>query len=387
MKIGFLVVAFLIGCFATVNMSAPPNTEIESETTDGIAGLEITQEDFGSTADGAPVQLFTCTNANGYVLKMIDYGATVVSLEMPDKTGNVENITLSCPDIAGYEALGSYFGCSVGRYCNRIAGGKFTIDETEYELATNNGENHLHGGVRGFDKVMWKAEPLKQEDSVGLRFTYRSVDGEEGYPGNLDVTVDYVLTNDNALTVSFKATTDKATHVNLTNHNYWNLAGQKGGKVHDHELMIYGNHYLPVDSGGIPTGELAPVANTPFDFTSVHTIGERLDQVESDPIGYDHCYALDAGQMNQGMRQAAIVLDPSSGRKMTIMTSQPGLQFYTGNFLDGTEGSGGFDQYNAFCLETQHFPDAPNQADFESTLLKPGETYSQVTVHQFSVEK
>lgn len=383
MKLGVLLTAFVMGCYATITMTT--NTAEESTAKINPVIMEVTQADFGKTADDAEVTLFTCTNKNGYILKMIDYGATVVSFEMPDKDDNVENVTLSCPDIKGYEACGSYFGCSVGRYCNRIAGGKFTIDGEEFTLATNNGDHHLHGGNRGWDKVMWNAEPIETDSAVGVRFKYRSVDGEEGYPGNVDAQVEYLLNNDNELIVRFQATSDKPTHLNLTNHNYWNLSGQDGGTISEHQLKLASTKYLPVDSGGIPTGELVDVENTAFDFREFHAIGERLKDVGTDPLGYDHCYALD--YEDGKIRLAATVKDPASGRVMEILTTQPGIQFYSGNFLDGSEGSGGFDQYHAFCLETQHFPDAPNQPQFKSTLVSPGQTYQHETIHRFSVVK
>lgn len=396
MKIGICTLAFMIGCFFTLYMKAngihsekiepslrqvnnltAPATELHGE-------LKIETKPYGNTKDGKAVTFFRCTNENGYVLEMIDYGATVTSLQMPDRNGKLANITLSCDDMSGYEACGSYFGCSVGRYCNRIAGGKFSIDGKEYTLATNNGPNHLHGGNVGFDKKLWRSEILKSDDSVGVRFSLVSEDGDEGYPGTVKATVDYVLTNHNELIVEFKATTDKTTHVNLTNHNYWNLAGQGSGKIHDHWLKLEADKYIPVDSTGIPTGELAAVANTPFDFTSPRQIGERLADVKGDPAGYDHCYAL--RNQTGKMALAATVKEAKSGRVMEIHTNQPGIQFYSGNFLDGQPGSGGFQQYNAFCLETQFYPDSPNQPSFPSSLLKPGQQYHHKTIHKFRVE-
>ncbi len=340
---------------------------------------------FGKTSSGVDVTKFVCTNKHGLVLEMIDYGATVISMKTPDRDGNLANITLSCKDIAGYEALGSYFGCTVGRYCNRIAAGKFTIDGKDYQLATNNGANHLHGGKIGFDKRMWKAQPIRSDDKVGVRFSRTSSDGEEGYPGKLDVVAEYWLDNNNQLVVNLQATTDKSTHVNLTNHNYWNLAGEGSGKILDHLLMIEADQYIPVNKDGIPTGQLLDVADTPFDFRKSHSIGNRIKLAGGDPVGYDHCYVL----RNQSgkMALAATVVDPTSGRKMEIQTTQPGLQFYSGNFLDGSAASGGFQQYSAFCLESQRYPDSPNRPEFPSSLLKPGEKYQETTIHKFSVEK
>lgn len=349
--------------------------------------MEIVTRPYGKTKAGQEVTQYICRNSNGYVLEMIDYGALVTAFRAPDKNGLQENITLSCTDMEGYEACTSYFGSTVGRFCNRIAKGKFSIDGTEYTLATNNGENHLHGGKVGFDKRMWKSERLldKEAKSVGVRFSLVSDDGDEGYPGNLDVAVDYVLNNDNELIIDFTATTDKPTHVNLTNHNYWNLCGAGSGSIADHLLKLEADQYLPVDEQSIPTGELADVAGTPFDFRSETRIGARLNEIKSDPVGYDHNYVLRSGGGDLSL--AATVRCPKSGRRMEIRTTQPGIQFYTGNYLNGQPGSGGFNQYGAICLETQHFPDAPNRASFSSTLLKPGQIYRQTTVHKFSVEK
>ena len=384
MKSGILLVAFMCGCFATVSMTSTANKKDNREIPE-YSMMEIKSEDFGQTSAGEKVTLFTCTNANGYVLKMIDYGATVVSFEMPDRLGNFSNVNLGCANIEGYEAQSSYFGCTVGRYCNRIAGGQFKIGEETFSLAKNNGENHLHGGAKGWNKAIWKGQLFRDANSVGIRFTHNSPDGDEGYPGNVDVTVDYMLTNNNELIVEFQANTDKPTHINLTNHNYWNLGGTDSGEILDHQLQLASSKYIPVDPSGIPTGELADVESTPFDFRTMQTIGDRVNDIGGDPIGYDHCYVLDAvaGQT----KLAAVVKDPKSGRVMEVHTTQPGIQFYTGNFMDGTESSGGFAQHCGFCLETQHFPDAPNQADFKSTLLDPERTYHQITVHRFYVER
>jgi len=371
-----------------IKLNPPTTTETTKETTSDSSAKEprmkVVKSSYGQTASGADVDLYTCTNANGLVMKMITYGAIMTSLEVPDKNGKQTNITLSCPDIAAWEKCGSYFGATVGRYCNRIAGGKFTLDGQEYTLATNNEPNHLHGGKIGFDKVIWKAESVENDSEVGVKFTYTSEDGEEGYPGTLQAEATYLLNNDNELIMDFKATTDKATPVNLTNHNYWTLGGEGSGTIRDHLLIIAADKYLAVDDTLIPTGEMADVTDTPLDFTSFEAIGKRLDEIKADPVGYDHCYVL--REQDNKLHLAAKVKDPKSGRIMEIHTTQPGLQFYSGNFLDGTEGSGGFNQYEAFCLETQHYPDSPNHEDFPSTILKPGEIYHQRTVHKFSVE-
>lgn len=346
--------------------------------------MRIIKRDFGKSPDGAEVSLFVCTNDNDLVVKLTDYGAIVVSLEAPDRDGNLENITLGFPRIRGYHQRHPYFGATVGRYGNRIAKGRFSVDGKEYTLAQNNGDNHLHGGDVGFDKMMWDAEGVVRDDSVGVRFQRRSPDGEEGYPGNLDVTVEYLLTNDNELKCEYTAKTDATTVVNLTNHTYWNLAGAGNGKVLDHQLMIAADRYVAVDDSLIPTGELAAVAGTPLDFTSPTAIGARINQIDADPAGYDHCYVLRS--QDGKLALAARAKDPSSGRVMEVFTDQPGVQLYTGNFLGGAESDGGFGKHDAFCLETQHYPDSPNQPSFPSTILKPGETYHTVTVHKFSVD-
>jgi aldose 1-epimerase len=363
--------------------SRAPAQEVKSKKDKGAA-MRIEKSPFGKTEEGQSVTLFTCTNEHGLVLKLIDYGALVVALETPDRNGRLANINLGFSKLDGYLQRHPYFGATVGRYCNRIAKGKFTLNGEDYKLAMNNGPNHLHGGLKGFDKQMWQASEMKTPDAVGVQFKRRSPDGEEGYPGNLDVTVVYSLTNKNELRVEFTAMTDKATPVNLTNHNYWNLAGAGSGTILNHELMLTADKYLPVDDGLIPTGELADVKGTPLDFSSAHQIGARIKQIKADPVGYDHCFVL-RGQSGS-LTLAARVKEPTTGRIMEILTTQPGIQFYTGNFLDGSAGNGGYQQYQGFCLETQHYPDSPNQPKFPSTILKPGETFKQTTVHRFSVE-
>ena len=347
--------------------------------------MRIVKRPFGQTADGAGISIYTCVNENGLIVKLIDYGAIVVSVETPDREGKLANITLGFSRPRHYLQRHPYFGSTVGRYCNRIARGTFKVDGKQYELATNNGENHLHGGEAGFDKQMWQAQGRLDTDAVGVRFTRRSPDGEEGYPGNLDVTVDYMLTNDNELRVDFAARTDQSTPVNLTNHNYWNLAGAGSGTILDHELTIAADYYLPVDDGLIPTGQLATVSGTPLDFTSTQKIGAHLQAIDADPVGYDHCFALH--NQSGALALAARAKDPSSGRVMEVYTTQPGIQLYTGNFLDGSKASGQFKQYEGFCLETQHYPDSPNQPGFPSTILDPGREYRQTTVHKFLTEE
>ena len=335
-----------------------------------------------TTEDGTKIFLYTCTNAHGLVFKAMTYGATVTEIQVPDRAGNLANVTLGFPSLRGYLARHPYFGSTVGRYCNRIAKGTFTLDGRQYELATNNDANHLHGGQVGYDAVVWDAEPVQSADEVGIKFTYLSKDGEEGYPGNLNVTAIYTLNNDNELTVELTASTDQRTPVNLTNHCYWNLAG--AGSILDHELMITADHYVEVDDKLIPTGNIPPVEGTPLDFTSPESIGARIDQLKGNPDGYDHCYVL-RGQ-DGSLALAARVKDPSTGRVLEIHTTEPGIQFYSGNFLDGSDAGGGFNKRDGFCLETQHYPDSPNQPDFPSTILEPGESYRHVTVHKFYTE-
>lgn len=368
-----------------------PSSEPTAPTTDkpeGNATMKIETSPFGKTADGQPATLYTCVNANGLKLAMTDFGATVVSLETPDRDGKLANITLGFPSLEGYLQRHPYFGSTVGRYGNRIAGGKFSLDDKSYSLATNNGPNHLHGGKKGFDALVWKAESVQTADAVGVKFTLRSPDGDEGYPGNLDVVVTYLLTNKDELKIDYEAKTDAPTVVNLTNHCYWNLGGAGSGKILDHELMVAADKYLAIDATSIPTGELAAVADTPLDFTKPAKIGARIEALKQPPHetkGYDHCYAL-RGQEGK-LELAARVKDPASGRVMEIMTTEPGIQLYTGNFLDGSESGNKYEQHDAFCLETQHYPDSPNRPAFPTTRLNPGQTFRSTTVHRFSAEK
>ncbi len=347
--------------------------------------MSIDKQPYGKMPDGTEVDQYTLTNTNGLKVKIITYGAMITSVEVPDRDGKFANVTLHRDSLKDYLAGHPYFGCAVGRYANRIARGKFTLDGKEYTLAINNKPNHLHGGDKGFDKYVWKAGPVQRDDSVGVAFTLVSPDGDEGYPGELKATVAYSLSADNELRMEYTATTDKPTVVNLTNHAYWNLAGARPGDVLEQELMLNADRFLPVDDGLIPLGELRPVKDSPMDFTQPNTIGSRIDQVEG---GYDHCYVLNKHQ-GEKMSLAARAVEPGSGRVMEIYTTQPAIQFYTGNFLDGTVSGGGvaYQKHFAFCLETQHYPDSPNRPEFPSTVLRPGETYHEVTVHKFSVQK
>jgi aldose 1-epimerase len=340
--------------------------------------MKITKEKFGE-ADGKEVMLYTMYNDNGMSVKITNYGGIVTSLIVPDKDGKPADVVLGFDDLQSYLDGHPHFGCIVGRYANRIAKGKFSIDGEEYTLAINNAPNHLHGGVKGFDKVVWEAKEKSSADSATLVLKYTSPDGEEGYPGNLKMRVAYVLTQDNELKVIYQAETDKATPVNLTHHSYFNLGGTQDNAM-DHILSIASQKYVAVNENLIPTGELIEVGGTPMDFTTPHVIGERIDQVEG---GYDHTYVLNT---EGKMLKVAEVEDPKSGRAMEVYTSEPGIQFYTGNFLDGSlRGKNGiiYNQDHGFCLETQHFPDSPNQPDFPSTILIPGETYGYTTVYKF----
>ncbi len=346
----------------------------------------ITRMPFGKTADGQDVELFTMRNANGIELQAITYGGIITSLKTPDRAGASADIVLGFDAMDGYLKGHPFFGAIVGRYGNRIAKGRFVIDKVPYTLATNNGPNHLHGGVRGFDKQLWTAEIVS---SNSLQFSRVSPDGEEGYPGNLSVQVIYSLTNFNELIVDYKGTTDQPTHVNLTQHSYFNLAGHGAGDILGHELMIDADRYTPVDGTLIPTGELAPVADTPFDFRKPTAIGARINaphpQIKNGQ-GYDHNFVLnrDSGRL----MLVARVSEPTSGRWMEVATTEPGMQFYAGNFLDGKligKGGRSYGRRSGFCLETQHFPDTPNQPAFPTTLLKPGQEYRTRTVFTFGV--
>jgi len=338
----------------------------------------------GKLPDGTRVDLYTLTNTNGLRAKIMTYGATLVGMETPDRQGRLANITLSLESLDNYLAGHPFFGSVAGRYANRIAKGRFTLDGVEYKLATNNGPNHLHGGLRGFDKAVWQAQPRKDKDAVSLELTHVSPDGDEGYPGRLTAKVVYSLTHDNRLVMDYTATTDKATVVNLTNHAYWNLAGTQQGNILDHQMMINADRYLPVDDTLIPLGTLDAVHGTPMDFTSPQTIGSRIAQVKG---GYDHCYVL-VKKPGEKLSLVARAEDPKTGRWMEIYTTQPAVQFYTGNFLDGSLKAYGavYSKNYGFCLETQHYPDSPNRSQFPSTVLRPGETYRQTTVHHFGVK-
>jgi aldose 1-epimerase len=350
----------------------------------------LKQESFGKTREGQAVEIYTLTNANGVEARITTYGGIIVSLKVPDRNGKLEDVVLGFDNLEGYLKGHPYFGAIIGRYGNRIGKGRFTLNGTEYKLAVNNGENTLHGGMKGFDKVVWKARPVTIANGVGLEMTYLSPDGEEGYPGNLSVKVIYALTNTNDLRISYSATTDKDTVVNLTSHSYFNLAGQGNGDILGHRLMVNASRMTPVDSGLIPTGELRAVKGTPFDFTTLTAIGARIDANDEQMKlggGYDHNFVVNgrAGVL----RLAAKVVEPGSGRVMEVFTTEPGMQFYTGNFLDGTvQGKGKvYNKRFGFCLETQHYPDSPNKPSFPTTVLKKTGRYQTTTVYRFSTDK
>ncbi|MGX1544445.1 aldose epimerase family protein [Streptomyces adustus] len=347
------------------------------------------KELFGTLADGTKVHRWSLENG-GTRLKVLSYGGIVNSLEIPDRHGRHRNVSLGFDNIEDYVAKSPYFGALIGRYGNRIGKGQFTLDGTAYQVSVNDGVNSLHGGAQGFDKRVWDVEPFTKGSEVGLHLHYTSVDGEMGYPGTLKAKVTYTLTRSGDWRIDYEATTSKATVVNLTSHVYWNLAGEGSGSIYDHELSIAAARYTPVDSGLIPTGELAKVAGTPFDFRRTKAVGADIRVAHQQLLygkGIDHNWVLDKGVTARPVHVATL-RDPSSGRSLSIATTEPGLQFYSGNFLDGTlVGSGGriYRQGDALCLETQHFPDSPNKPSFPSTVLRPGQTYRTTTVHSFGV--
>lgn len=380
-----LMMLSIIACSNQKDVEEQNNAEAEQlETKTGT--VEVLP--FGTLADGTEIEQYVLTNANGIIVKVITYGGIIQELHIPDKSGKLEDVVLGYDNIEGYVASNPYFGAIIGRYGNRIAKGRFELDGTTYELAQNDGENHLHGGVQGFDKVVWDAEAIQKQNEVGIKMSYTSADMEEGYPGSLKVEVTYLLNDDDELIFDYKASTDKKTIVNLTNHAYYNLAGNKGD-ILNHELLINAEQYLPVSATLIPT-ELTSVKGTPFDFTKYKKIGQDIggdhEQLKNG-LGYDHCWVLP--ETGEEMTFAASLVDPESGRKMDIYTEEPGIQFYSGNFLDGSiTGKEGtvYAYRSGLCLETQHFPDAPNRPDFPSVVLNPGDTYTTKTVTKFTTQ-
>lgn len=384
-KTGLICLALiLVQC---KNNQEEPGEEISSNQQEQAA-MERTA--FGSTLQGEEVEQFTLRNKQGMEVKIITYGGRITSLRVPDKTGNFEDVVLGFDSLEQYLEENPFFGALIGRYGNRIAQGKFSLDGEEYTLARNNDENHLHGGEKGFDKVIWNVEESSEPNTLVL--SYISEHMEEGYPGRLETTVTYTLNENNSLDVEYAATTDKKTIVNLTQHAYFNLSGDFSNTILDHKVQINANKFVPVNKDLIPTGELRSVAGTPFDFREPKAIGEEInaahEQLER-ANGYDHTWVLN--EQDSGMRFAASAVHPASGRELEVFTNEPGMQFYTGNFLDGTlplqYGEGTYDRRSGFCFETQHYPDSPNQENFPSVVLEPGETYSSKTSFRFSVKE
>jgi aldose 1-epimerase len=356
-----------------------------------VHALSITRAAYGTASDGARVSQYTLTNATGMVVRILDWGGIITSILVPDRDGDLADVTLGLTSLERYETMSPYFGAIVGRFANRIAGHGFTLDDVAYDLPQNDGTNTLHGGTRGFDKHSWTATTLHDETSVGVRLERVSGDGEEGFPGRLSVTVTYTLDNDNRIVIDYHATTSKATVVNLTNHAYFNLAGEGAGDVLDTLMWIDADHYTPVTGALIPTGEIAPVAGTPFDFTTPTPIGARIHDGDSQIVaahGYDHNWVLNRRAGDHSPMLAARAEDPSSGRVLSVYTTEPGIQLYTGNFLDGSlVGPSGrtYRQGDGFTLETQHFPDSPHVPGFPTTALRPGEELDSQTIYAFSV--
>ncbi len=378
------LLVFLI-CGVACSMEEQEPEPVEQKDTVGIA-----KEAFGLMPDGTPVDLYTLTNNNGCEAKITNFGGIVVSLVVPDLEGNLSDVVLGFDSLDPYLVNTPHFGALIGRYGNRIGNGRFVLDDVEYQLATNNGENHLHGGLQGYDKVLWKAEVVKDGEGEALRLRYVSKGGEEGYPGELSVEVSYRLTNDDGLQIDYKATTNEKTVVNLTHHSYFNLKDAGASSVLEHEMQIVADRFTPVDSGLIPTGELRSVEGTAMDFRQSLPIGARIENDEEQLKfggGYDHNWVLN--NQDGTLALAARVYEPVTGRILEVLTTEPGLQFYSGNFLDGTEdGKGGvrYEHRSGFCLEAQHYPDSPNKPEFPSTVLEPGEVYTQTTIYRFSTK-
>ena len=384
--------SFITLAVGIVFLQSCTNKKAENtQTTDSVTVNKIEKSSFGKLPDGRGVDQYILKNANGMEVKIINYGGIITHWTAPDKDGKYEDIVLGFDSLAGYLTPSPYFGAIIGRYGNRIANGKFTLEGKAYTLATNNNQNHLHGGLVGYDKVLWNVEPIEGAESA-LKLTYLSKDGEEGYPGNLNITVIYTLMNDNSLKMDYAATTDKSTVINLTNHTYFNLSASKKD-VLDQEVTLNADRYLVVDKGLIPTGELRPVAGSVFDFTKPTVIGKGINDAKDDQIklggGYDHAWILNKKEPNE-LSLAATVLEKTSGRKMEVMTTEPAIQFYTGNFLDGSltgKGNVKYAKRFALCLESEHYPDSPNQPTFPTVVLKPNEKYSTTTIYKFSVVK
>jgi aldose 1-epimerase len=386
-KLGFRLkrMSALVLVLVLCSLGTSPSIACMNQT----AAARTVKRVFGKLSDGTAVDLYTLTNKNGLEVQITNYGGSVVSLKSPDMRGQMADIVLGYDDARGYEDDRAYFGSIVGRYANRIAGGKFSLSGVQYQLAQNNGANHLHGGNRGFNKVVWQARQVRRAGGAALQLSYVSKDGEENYPGNLTVTVTYILTDKNELRIEYSATTDKETIVNLTHHSYFNLAGAGTGDILRHELRMNANRFVPTDATSIPIGELKSVAGTPFDFRRSATIGSRINEQDEQLLlgkGYDHSFVLN--KKGKELSLAAEVYEPTSGRAMQVWTTEPAVQLYTGNFLDGVKGKDGrvYNIREGFCLEAQHFPDSPNRPSFPSTVLKPGRRYTQTTVYKFTVK-
>lgn len=374
-----VIVASIAWCAIAVCPSAMTASALAAEWQASVEKSAV-----GKTPEGTEVDQYALTNANGLEVTVLTYGAMITTVKVPDRDGKFESVALYLDPPEDYLSRRSVLGTIIGRYANRIAGASFTLDGTEYKLSANAGGNHIHGGRHGFHTLVWKAVPIQGAEGVGVKLTHTSPDGHEGYPGRLAVEVTYELTNDDRLRMEYVARTDKPTHVNLTNHAYWNLAGAGSGDVLDHVLMLNADKYLPADKRKIPTGELKSVKGTPMDFTRPKTIGSRIDQVEG--RNYDHCYVLNK-RAGKRLSLAARVVEPKSGRVMEVYTTQPGVQLYTAGGMRLKTARVSYGPHHALCLETQHFPDSPNRPNFPSTVLRPGETYRQLTVHKFSVLK
>jgi aldose 1-epimerase len=390
MMLGVVVTAGW-GCDQQGTVAPPKETAAKKTAAEKSEemGVRVQSEPYGETKEGIPITRYLLANDHGMTVSIINYGATVTSIELPDRSKKTANVVLGFPSLDGYLGKDPYFGCIVGRFANRIAKGKFTLNGKSYTLAINDGPNHMHGGLKSFSDVVWSsrpATPAADGKSAGVEFMYESRDGEEGYPGSVKTTVVYTLTDANELRLDYRAVSDKPTIINLTSHIYWNLHGAGSGEIFNEILQLDADKYLPADSTLIPTGELKSAKGTPMDFTTPTAMGAHLKEVDGGGVkGYDLCYVLN--ERSEPLKQAAArVEDPDSGRVLEIFTTEPGIQLYTGNQLTGKPEDGGFKQYSAFCLECQHFPDSPNRPTFPSTVLEPNKPYTQTTIHRFSVK-
>ncbi|MDT0644061.1 aldose epimerase family protein [Zunongwangia sp. F363] len=387
LNLSWLAIAALSLFFIQCRNTNKSENEPAEETAQN-KNVVIEKSDYGTTPDGEKIEMYTLSNSNGMEVQIITYGGRITKLTAPDLNNNYQDVVLGFDSIGQYLEENPYFGAIIGRYGNRIAGGKFSLDGEEYTLPQNNGENTLHGGDKGFDKVIWKATPLEGKNA--LKLSYTSKDMEQGFPGQLETTVTYELKDDNSLNVEYKATTDKKTIVNLTQHSYFNLSGDFSKDILDHKVEINADEFIPVNENLIPTGEIRDVQGTPFDFREAQAIGKNIE-AENEQIlrgnGYDHCWVLN--EQDSGVRYAASAYDPDSGRYLEVYTDEPGMQFYTANFLNGTlpaKGGGTYGKRTGFCFETQHYPDTPNQEGFPTVVLEPGETYTSNTSFRFSAK-